>query len=115
MRDTYRRAGVVAFAPHLEPFGLVALEAAACATPVVGVREGGVRETVVDGETGYLTDRDPVAFAAALARVLDNPDRARCLGEKARARVLADWTWDRSADALEAHLVDTIAAYREEK
>jgi glycosyltransferase involved in cell wall biosynthesis len=53
LREAYRDAAVVAFAPYLEPFGLVAVEAMACGTPVVGVREAGVRETVTHGETDY--------------------------------------------------------------
>jgi glycosyltransferase involved in cell wall biosynthesis len=108
VRDAYRTAGVVAFAPYLEPFGLVAVEAMACGAPVVGVREGGVRETIRDGETGLLSDRDPVAYAAALDRTLTEPALSQAFGVAARARVLSDWTWERSVDVAEAWL--TFAA-----
>ena len=51
----YNKAKMVVYAPYLEPFGFVPLEAMSCGTPVVGVNEGGVRETVVNGKTGILT------------------------------------------------------------
>ena len=50
----YVRAGCVAYAPVREPFGLVAIEAMAAGAPLVGVNEGGVCETIVDGQTGIL-------------------------------------------------------------
>lgn len=90
---SYNRASVVAYVPYLEPFGFVPLEAMACGTPVVGVREGGVRETVVDGETGLLIDRDPQACAEAVVRLLtDAPLRER-MGTEARRVVEDRWTW----------------------
>jgi glycosyltransferase involved in cell wall biosynthesis len=100
----YARASVLACAQVLEPFGLVALEAMASATPVVAVSEGGFRETVIEGETGFLTDRDPQRFADRLADVLENPPLRARLGAGGRAWVETRWTWERSVDALEAHL-----------
>ncbi len=104
LRDAYQNAAVVAFAPHLEPFGFIALEAMACETPVVGVSEGGLRESIQNEQTGLLTDRDPDAFGAALARVLAEKSFAARLGAAGRATVLRDWTWARSVDTLERHL-----------
>jgi len=69
--DRYRRADVCLLTSRLEPLGLTALEAAACGTPVVAIREGGYRETVIDGVTGLLADRDPSSLANALSRVID--------------------------------------------
>ncbi|MHC4974172.1 MAG: glycosyltransferase family 4 protein [Planctomycetota bacterium] len=73
----YRRAAAVLFlARWSEPFGLVAVEAQACGTPVIATRRGGPAETVVDGETGFLVD-DPAEAAAAVAR-LETIDPAAC-------------------------------------
>jgi len=101
LRQAYRNAACVAVAPYLEPFGLIPLEAMACQTPVVGVSEGGVRETVQHGVTGLLTERDPEAFSAALERVLSDTRLARMLGENGRATVRSLWTWPRSTSTLE--------------
>ena len=57
-----------------ESFGLVALEAAACGTPVVAASVGGLRSLVDDGETGFLVDdRDPAAYASLVAKLLGDP------------------------------------------
>jgi glycosyltransferase involved in cell wall biosynthesis len=100
----YNAASVVAYAPVREPFGLVPLESMACATPVVGVAEGGVPESVIDGRTGLLTLRDPAPFAAAVQRIIADASLARRLGEAGRAHVSREWTWERAVDRLETHL-----------
>ncbi len=110
LRDGYRRAAVFAFAPYLEPFGFVPLEAMACGTPVVGVSEGGLRESIQDGVTGLLTGRDPHEFGRAIQCLLDDPDRAARMGAAGRDDVRARWTWERSVDALETQFTQTLAA-----
>lgn len=110
--QAYRRAGVVAVAPYLEPFGLVTLEAMACCTPVVGVAEGGVRETVVPDRTGLLTDGDPTEFGAALDTILGAPAQAGAMGQEARRIVCERWTWERSVDRLEGFLVEVAGRSR---
>lgn len=100
----YNEAKVVAYAPRREPFGLVPLEAMACATPVVAVAEGGIPESVVDGETGALVDRDPQRFAAAIQQVVEQPALSCRYGENGRSHVLGHWTWERSVAVLEEHL-----------
>jgi glycosyltransferase involved in cell wall biosynthesis len=101
LRNEYRRAAVLAFAPRLEPFGFVPLEAMACGTPVVGVCEGGVRETIQDGVTGLLTGRDAKEFGGALDRLLTDKALAAALAAGGREAAVCRWTWDRSVDTLE--------------
>jgi len=103
------RAGAVVYAPYLEPFGFVPLEAMACHAPVVAVAEGGVRESVRHDETGLLTPRDERQFAAAVERMLGDASLAERLGRAGRESVLAGWTWDASCRALEREL-DALAA-----
>lgn len=107
--ETYRRAAVMACGQVGEPFGLITLEAMATATPVVAVREGGLAETVYDGDTGLLVERDPEAFGAALARVLADPDLARRLGERGRVTAERDWTWERTVRGFD-DLLERVAA-----
>lgn len=106
----YNEAAVLAYAPVREPFGLVALEAAACGAAAVGVAEGGVGETIVDEVTGLLTPRDPGRFAAAIQRVLRDEDLRIRLGRAARRAVVADWTWDQTAQKVEDSLRRLVSA-----
>jgi glycosyltransferase involved in cell wall biosynthesis len=90
----------------LEPFGLVPLEAMSCCTPVIGVFEGGVSESIVHEQTGLLVERDPRRFAAAVQHLLSNPDLAHKYGRNGREQVLKNWTWDQSAASIERYLTD---------
>jgi phosphatidylinositol alpha-1,6-mannosyltransferase len=81
-----------------EGFGLVCLEAAACGTPVVAGRSGGLVEAVQDGVTGTLVDPlDLGAAAEAILSVLEDPVLARRLGRAGRERVLERFTWSQMA------------------
>jgi glycosyltransferase involved in cell wall biosynthesis len=101
LRQRYCEAALVACAAHREPFGLVPLEAMACATPVVAVAEGGFVESVLDGVTGRLVPRDPAAFASAVDALLGDGPGLRRMGDAGRALVCRDWTWDVAAARLE--------------
>ena len=95
-----RSADVVACCPWYEPFGMVAVEAMACARPVVATRVGGLAETAVDGETGLLVPpRCPEAIAAALGFLLDEPETARRMGEHGAERA-RQFGWPRVVDGL---------------
>jgi D-inositol-3-phosphate glycosyltransferase len=99
--STYYRAADVCVVPsRSESFGLVALEAAACGTPVVAAAVGGLRTLVDDGVSGFLVEgRDPLAFADRVARLLDEPLLADTLGRQAAARA-RDYTWSTAAARL---------------
>jgi glycosyltransferase involved in cell wall biosynthesis len=105
--ERYRRAELVVYAPIREPFGLAALEAMACGVPVVGVDEGGVRETVIDGITGRLVERDEAQFADAVAILTADDVLRRRLGEQARRHVVERWSWEAAVASVEEHLVAT--------
>ena len=92
-----------------ESFGLVALEAAACGTPVVAAAVGGLLTLVDHGETGLLVDgRDPIAYAGAVAEVLADPSFATRLGEQA-ARKARGFTWSTTAARLRRIYADLTA------
>jgi len=101
----YNTAPMVVYAPIMEPFGLVALEAMACGTPVVAVCEGGVRESVVHGQTGLFVDRDPVQFAQAVETLIKDSQLASRYGQQAREYVLSQWRWKDAIHKLESYLL----------
>ena len=88
----YAAATVVAVPSYNESFGLVAVEAQACATPVVAAAVGGLTTVVRDGVSGLLLDdHDPESWAGALRRIVDDPallDRLRVGALDARQGVL---------------------------
>jgi glycosyltransferase involved in cell wall biosynthesis len=99
--DLLSRASANVFLPRLEPFGFVPLEAMAAGTPTVGVAEGGVRETIIDGVTGLLCERDADQIARAIERLLaDEPLRER-LVQAGLEDVRARWRWDSCVDVIE--------------
>ncbi len=102
----YSAADIVVMPSLYESFGLVALEAMACGTPVVASRVGGLPYVVRDGEAGLLVEEnDPAALAEGLRRLLtDEPLRAR-LGEQAH-RIAQGYSWQQVAD-------ETIKLYDE--
>ena len=89
---------VLALPSWTEGLPMTVLEAMAHARPVVATPVGGTPEVVADGETGLLVPpRNPKALAAALRRLLDDPDLRRRMGEAGRRRVASEFTADRMA------------------
>ena len=100
VREHLRRAAVLAYAPRLEPFGLVPLEAMAAGLAVVAVAEGGVRETVVDGISGVLCSLDPVAMGAAIDGLVLNHEVYAKLTASARSWVASRFTTKLAGERL---------------
>lgn len=110
MLSTYYRAADVCVVPsRSESFGLVALEAAACGTPVVAAAVGGLRTLVDDGVTGVLVDtREPHDFARAIAGILDDRAVATWMS-KAGAEQARGYTWSTTAARLRRLYADLTA------
>ena len=86
-----------------EAFGLVALEAAQMARPVVASRVGGLTEAVRDRETGLLVNpEDNQAIAQAITRLLENPETAVRMGQNGFTRARTQFAWGHYMDTYEA-------------
>lgn len=96
----YRAADLVVVPSVHESFGLVALEAQACGTPVVASAAGGLVEAVADGRTGTLVEgRDPAVWSAVLQRLLGDGDERARLGAAGPAHA-ARFSWEATARAM---------------
>jgi len=97
--DLYYSADLFLLTPvniedNFEGFGLVFLEASACATPVIGTRGCGAEDAIEDGRTGFLVPQEDVKKTAeAILKLLDNPELAKKMGENARKKA-GQMTWD---------------------
>ncbi|WP_017661178.1 glycosyltransferase family 4 protein [Baaleninema simplex] len=101
MTEYYAAADVCVVPSHYEPFGLVAIEAMACRTPIVASAVGGLQYTVAHEETGLLVPaKDDAAFAEAIDRILLDSDWRDRLGNAARQRVLDRFSWESVAQQL---------------
>lgn len=96
-RELFRRSWVHVLTSLKEGWGIANLEAAACATPTVASDSPGLRDSVLDGRTGYLVPHGDVAkLAERMGMLLSGPDLRDRLGTQARA-FAAGFSWDASA------------------
>jgi glycosyltransferase involved in cell wall biosynthesis len=103
-----RRSWALVFTSPKEGWGITNLEAAACGTPVVASNSPGIRESVRDGETGFLVPHGDVnALAAAMQRLAQSPRDVAALGAKAR-EFARGFTWERAASETAAHLTKVV-------
>jgi D-inositol-3-phosphate glycosyltransferase len=112
LAEVYRAADLVAVPSYNESFGLVALEAQACGTPVVAAAVGGLVTAVRDGLSGVLVDgHDPADWARVLDGLLAQPGRRDLLSLGAVAHA-SQFSWNRTVAGLLAVYRDAVAGYR---
>jgi D-inositol-3-phosphate glycosyltransferase len=105
----YSAADVVTVPSRYESFGLAAVEAMACGTPVVASRAGGLIFTVEDGRTGFLAPiGDGAAHGRSILELLDNPAKRERFGETARRSAIR-FSWDAVASSIQ-HVYERLAS-----
>ena len=106
-----RRSWALVFASPKEGWGITNLEAAACGTPVVASNSPGIRESVLDGESGFLVPHgDTRAMAAAMLQLANDPALVTTLGVQARG-FAETFTWERAAEETHQHLERVRTSY----
>jgi len=100
LADWYRASDLVCIPSYSESFGLVALEAQACGTPVVATAVGGLRTAISDGISGSLVDgHDPKAWSAVISRLIAEPQR-RLLLSMGAVEHASHFGWDATARGI---------------
>lgn len=101
MRKLYNESRVVLCLARNEPFGLIPLEAMSCGVPVIAVHEGGYKETVKNGKTGYLVERDSTKITKKISTILKNKQLLKKLQKQARKHTEENWDKKSAYKALE--------------
>ncbi len=92
LKRLYSRSTAVLYAPMNEDYGLVPLEGMASSKPVISVNEGGPKETITSGKTGFLVN-DELEMANTMRLLAENPSLAEKTGKQARKSVVAEHSW----------------------
>lgn len=93
----------------VEGFGIVLLEAQACATAVIAGASGGTRETLEAGKTGFILDcRTPESLVSTISDLFDNPEKLQSMGKDGRDWVLSKFDWPRVIDSAQT-IFDEVA------
>jgi glycosyltransferase involved in cell wall biosynthesis len=111
LRYYYSAADVFVTTPWYEPFGITPLEAMACGAVVIGADVGGIKYSVLHGQTGYLVPpNDPAALGERLAHLYQHPRVLKRFSRRAVERVRERFTWERVAADAAAIYEDVLAA-----
>lgn len=103
-KNLYANCYSVLFCAEKEDWGIIPVEAASYSKPIISVNEGGPKESVINGETGFLVEPNPEAFAEKMEHLAENPEEAREMGEKAREHS-KKYSWDRFADKMDRKIM----------
>lgn len=100
--DYYKSADVFVFASKTETQGLVIAEAKACGLPVVAINAGGIKESIVDGEDGFLASENLELFCGKAALLCENNTLRAAMGKKAKENAFRDFSCNNVAKKLES-------------
>jgi len=107
MCKLYNQSRLTISMAHLEPFGMSIIESLACGTPVVAVNEAGFRETIIDGKTGFLVERNYQKIASKIEILLKDKKMQEEFGNRGTKDVNNRFTWDNTVEKLEEIFYET--------
>jgi len=96
----YNQSLFLISAQRNEPLGLVALESMSCSVPVIGVAEGGINETIINNNTGFLVERNKEHFAQKIEQLLLDGELRKVLGVGGLKHIKSKWSWDISTTKI---------------
>ena len=96
-----RSARGLIYTPDKEHFGIVPIESMYVGTPVIAVNSGGPKETIVNGETGYLCNQSPENFAEALLALVEDSKKGLSMGKAGRDRVVNHFSFAKFSEHLD--------------
>lgn len=109
LKKIISEAAAMIYMPRLEPFGFAPLEANALGTSVVGIAEGGLRETISHGNNGFLVFNEDYEQAASyIQELVTDIDHATLLGNKSKSYVKSRWSFDNLSSNIEAALYKVL-------
>tara|TARA_B100001250_G_scaffold92747_1_gene77193 strand:- start:14791 stop:15930 length:1140 start_codon:yes stop_codon:yes gene_type:complete len=94
LKKNIQESLLFAYAPYLEPLGLVVIETMSLGLPVIGIREGGIRETIINNYNGFLVDRDVKTFSKKITELITNTDKYISMKQNSLKEVEKYWNWD---------------------
>ena len=100
LKTLYCRSLVTCISAHNEPFGLSSIESQSCGTPVVSIYEGGPRETIINGRTGYFSKRDAGGYRDKVLLAIKNHHK---MGKSARNNIIKKWSWSFTLKKLDTY------------
>ena len=95
LSNEYNKAKIVLALAVNEPLGLIPLESMACGVPVIAAAEGGYKETVVNGKTGFLMSRSPKKISLKIESILSNPNLQKKLRQNSVDYIKNVWSWEK--------------------
>lgn len=105
----YSQARLAIFCAKDEPFGIIPVEAMATGTAVIATKSGGVGESVLEGETGYLIKpKDPRMLATRITTLLNNKSKLSKMAKVSRVHTEKNFSWDKTADIIERFFKDNF-------
>ena len=102
LKKYYQDSKVTCIAAYNEPFGLTSVESQSCSTPVVSVNQGGPKETIINGKTGYLSSRNKNEYLEKVKKAIENHKE---MGNNGVKNVQKKWLWEYTLRPLDKYFL----------